>query len=149
MRKIFYYHFCVVVVICHWFCNNRILRFHLKNYIKIHSVRYWEPDWLFIFTIIFQLNNGKNTWSSLKMQWQLPHLTNDCTIWPWSAKQWKRSVLLKNYLFMETCQIEIKFGFRKIFFFFFFFFFTSGKWFQSSFMTERFAPTTFGHDRFS
>ena len=59
----------------------------LKNYIKSHSVRYWEPDWLFRFTIVFQLNNGKNIWSSLKMQWQLPHLTNDYIVWPWSAKQ--------------------------------------------------------------
>ena len=80
MRKIFYYHFCMVVVICHWFCNNRILRFHLKKYIKIHSGRYWEPDWLFILTIIFQLNNGKNTWSSLKMQWQLPHFVIGQTV---------------------------------------------------------------------
>ena len=62
-------------------------RFHLKQYIKSHSVRYWEPDWLFRFTIVFQLNNGKNIWSSLKMQWQLPYLTNDCIVWPWSAKQ--------------------------------------------------------------
>ena len=28
MQKLFYYHFCVVVVTCHWFCNQRILRFH-------------------------------------------------------------------------------------------------------------------------
>ena len=72
---------------CHWFCNKRILRFHLKKYFKSHSVRYWEPDWLIRFTIVFQLNNGKNIWSSLKRQWQLPHLTNDCIVWPWSAKQ--------------------------------------------------------------
>ena len=58
-----------------------------KKYFKSHSIRYWEPDWLFRFTIVFQLNNGKNIWSSLKTQWQLPHLTNDCTVWPWSAKQ--------------------------------------------------------------
>ena len=85
-------------------------RLHLKKYIKSHSVRYWEPDRLFRFTIVFQLNNGKNIWSSLKMQWQLPHLTNDCIVWPWSAKQWKRSFLLRNYtqFLMETCQIEIK-----------------------------------------
>ena len=88
MRKLFHYHFCVVVVNCHWFNNKRILLFHLKKYIKIHSVKYWEPDWLFRFTIVFQLNNGKNIWSSLKMQWQLSHLTNDCIVWPWSAKQW-------------------------------------------------------------
>ena len=88
MRKLFYYHFCVVVVNCHWFYNKRILLFHLKKkYIKSHSVKYWEPDWLFRFTIVFQLNNGKNIWSSLKMQWQLSHLTNDCVVWPWSAKQ--------------------------------------------------------------
>ena len=83
----------MVVVTIDWFCNKRILRFHPKKkniyvYIKRHSVRYWEPDWLIRFTIIFQLNNGRNIWSSLKMQWQLPHLTNDCTVWPWSAKQW-------------------------------------------------------------
>ena len=77
MQKLFYYHFCLDVVICHWFCNKRILRFHLRKCIKSHSVRYWEPEWLFRFTIVFQLNNGKNIWSSLKMQWQLPHLTND------------------------------------------------------------------------
>ena len=38
----------------------------------------------------FQLNNGKNIWSSLKTQWQLLHLTNDYTVWPTrvaSAKQ--------------------------------------------------------------
>ena len=58
-----------------------------KKCFKSNSVRYWEPDWLFRFTIDFQLNNGKNIWSSLKMQWQLPHLTNDYTVWPWSAKQ--------------------------------------------------------------
>ena len=34
-------------------------RFYLKQYIKCHFVRYWEPDWLFRFTIVFQLNNGK------------------------------------------------------------------------------------------
>ena len=68
---------------CHWFWNKRILRFHLIKNFKGHSVRYWEQDWLFRLTIFFQLNNGKNIWSSLKMQWQLPHLTNDCTVWPW------------------------------------------------------------------
>ena len=63
----------------------------LKKYIKSHSVRDLEPDWLFRFTIVFQLNNDKHIWSSLKMQWQLPHLTNDCSVWPWSAKQWAAS----------------------------------------------------------
>ena len=82
MQILSYYYFCVVVVIYHWFCNERILRFLLTKYIKSHSIRYRELDWLFRFTTVFQLNNGKNIWSSLKMQWQLPHLANDCTVWP-------------------------------------------------------------------
>ena len=82
MRKLFYYHFFVVVVNCHWFYNKESYYFIWKKYIKSHSVKYWEPDWLFRFTIVFQLNNGKNIWSSLKMQWQLSHLTNDCIVWP-------------------------------------------------------------------
>ena len=70
------------------FAKKESYDFIWKKYIKSHSIRYWEQDWLFRFTIVFQLYNGKNIWSSLKMQWHLPYLTNDCTVWPWSANQW-------------------------------------------------------------
>ena len=85
----------MVVVTCHRFCNKRILRFHLKNYIKGHSVRYWEPDWLFRFTIIFQLNNGKIFGAAWKCNGSC-HIWLMTTVWPWSAKQWT-TLLLLNY----------------------------------------------------
>ena len=47
------------------------------------------------------------------------------------------------HVFMEICQ-RLNLDSERILLFI-----TSDKWFQSCLMTERFAPTTFGHDRFS
>ena len=60
----------------------------------------------------------------------------------------KDRFLLRNdtHFFMETCEIEIKFGFWKKSFFVFFF--ISDKWFERWLMTERFAATTFDYGRF-